>query len=45
MDRVRLSAELCATYWLFMLFVWVVLLSLLAGWAGEFLDFCAQLLS
>jgi hypothetical protein len=25
--------------------VWVVLLSLLAGWAGEFLDFCAQLLS
>jgi cytochrome c oxidase subunit 3 len=45
MDRVRFSVELCATYWLFMLFVWVVLLSLLAGWAGDFLDFCAQLLS
>lgn len=42
-DPVRLNVELCATYWLFMLFVWVVLLSLLAGWASGFVDFCMQL--
>lgn len=42
-DAVRLNIELCATYWLFMLFVWVVLFSLLAGWAGSFIDFCMQL--
>jgi cytochrome c oxidase subunit III len=42
---VRLNVELCATYWLFMLFVWVVLFSLIAGWAGRFVDFCMELLS
>lgn len=44
-EPVRFSIELCATYWLFMLFVWVVLLSLLAGWAGDFIELCGQLLS
>ncbi|HEV2514427.1 MAG TPA: cytochrome c oxidase subunit 3 [Devosia sp.] len=44
-DSVRLNVELCATYWLFMLFVWMVLLSLLAGWASDFVAFCQQLLS
>lgn len=43
--EVRLNVELCATYWLFMLFVWMVLFTLLAGWAGEFVAFCRQLLS
>lgn len=43
--RVRLNVELCATYWLFMLFVWMVLFSLLAGWASDFVEFCRQLLS
>jgi cytochrome c oxidase subunit 3 len=43
-ERVRLGTELCATYWLFMLFVWMVLFSLLAGWAGQFLAFCQQML-
>ena len=42
---VRLNVELCATYWLFMLFVWVVLFSLLAGWASDFIDFCIDLVS
>lgn len=41
----RLNVELCATYWLFMLFVWMVLFSLLAGWASDFVAFCQQLLS
>ena len=32
---VRLNVELCAIYWLFMLFVWMVLFSLLAGWGSD----------
>lgn len=44
-DRLGLSIELSATYWLFMLLVWVVLFSLLAGWAGEFIELCRQLLT
>ena len=28
-DRVRLSVELCAIYWHFLLFVWLVLFALL----------------
>lgn len=37
-DRLRLGVELCATYWLFMLMVWLVLFGLLAGWAGEVIE-------
>jgi cytochrome c oxidase subunit 3 len=44
-ESVRLNVELCATYWLFMLLVWMVLFSLLAGWASDFVAFCQQLLS
>lgn len=42
---VRLNVELCSTYWLFMLVVWVALFALLAGWASDFVDFCLALLS
>jgi cytochrome c oxidase subunit 3 len=45
MAQVRLSVELCATYWHFLLLVWVVLLGLLTGWADDFVDICRQLLS
>lgn len=45
LESVQLNVELCATYWLFMLFVWMVLFSLLAGWASDFIAFCQQLLS
>jgi cytochrome c oxidase subunit 3 len=44
-ERLRLSVELCATYWHFLLIVWLVFLSILTGWAGEFLDICRQLLT
>lgn len=44
-EAVRLGVELSATYWLFMLFVWMVLFSLLAGWASDFIAFCQELLS
>jgi len=43
--RLQLSVSLCATYWHFMLFVWLVLLSVLAGWAGNVIDLCRQILS
>jgi cytochrome c oxidase subunit 3 len=45
MAQVRLSVELCATYWHFLLLVWLVLLGLLTGWADDFVDICRQLLS
>lgn len=44
-ERLRLSVELCATYWHFLLFVWLVLLSILTGWAGNVIDICRQLLT
>jgi cytochrome c oxidase subunit III len=45
MTRVRLSVELCAIYWHFLLLVWLVLLGLLTGWTDDFVDICRQLLS
>src|SRR3546814_18215446 len=41
----RLSVELCATYWHFLLLVWLVLFALLAGWADDFLALCRSLTS
>ena len=32
--QLRLSVELCAVYWHFLLVVWLILFTLLAGWAG-----------
>jgi cytochrome c oxidase subunit 3 len=43
--QVRLSVELCAIYWHFLLLVWLVLLGLLTGWTENFVDICRQLLS
>jgi cytochrome c oxidase subunit 3 len=45
MAQVRLSVELCAIYWHFLLLVWLVLLGLLTGWTDNFVDICRQLLS
>jgi cytochrome c oxidase subunit 3 len=42
---VRLSVELCAIYWHFLLLVWLVVLGLLTGWTDNFVDICRQLLS
>ncbi|MFL5187704.1 MAG: cytochrome c oxidase subunit 3 [Microvirga sp.] len=44
-EPLRLSVELCATYWHFLLLVWLVFLSVLTGWAGELVDICRQLLT
>lgn len=45
MTTVRLSVELCAIYWHFLLLVWLVLLGLLTGWTDNFIDICRQLLT
>lgn len=42
---IRLSVELCATYWHFMLVVWLILFALFAGWANSFVDLCRQLVT
>lgn len=41
----RLGVELCASYWHFMLVVWLILLALFAGWARDFIEICGQFLS
>ncbi len=43
-SKVRLGIELCAIYWHFLLFVWLVLFALLTGWAGDVLAMCRQVL-
>jgi len=43
--RLRLGVELCATYWHFMLVVWLLLFALFTGWANDFVDLCRQLVS
>jgi cytochrome c oxidase subunit III len=43
--QVRLSVELCAIYWHFLLLVWLVLLGLLTGWTDGLVDMCRQLLT
>jgi cytochrome c oxidase subunit 3 len=45
MTQVRLSVELCAIYWHFLLLVWLVLLGLLTGWTDDFVDICRRLLN
>lgn len=41
----RLSVELCATYWHFLLLIWLILLAVLTGWPIAFFNICRQLLS
>lgn len=45
MVEMRLSVELCAIYWHFLLLVWLVLLGLLTGWTDNFVAICRQLLT
>lgn len=41
--RMRLSVELCATYWHFLLAIWLVLLAVLTGSVGDFVAICGRL--
>jgi cytochrome c oxidase subunit 3 len=44
-ERARLSVEMCATYWHFLLIVWLVLFGLLSGRADDLGRICGQLIS
>jgi cytochrome c oxidase subunit 3 len=44
-DELRLSVALCATYWHFLLLVWLVLFSFLMHWASDFVSFCRAALT
>ena len=44
-EQLRLGVELCAMYWHFLLFIWLGLFVLLAGWAASFVEVCRQLLT
>ncbi len=41
----RLSVELCAMYWHFLLLIWLILLAVLTGWPIAFFNVCRQLIS
>jgi cytochrome c oxidase subunit 3 len=43
--RLRLGVELCATYWHFLLGVWVAALAVMLGWARSLIEICGALLS
>ena len=44
-NQVRLSVQLCAVYWHFLLALWFVLFTLLTPWVGDFAVICRQLLT
>ena len=43
-ERLILRSELCATYWHFLLLIWLVIVVVLIGWADSFIAFCGQFL-
>jgi cytochrome c oxidase subunit 3 len=45
MREASLSVELCATYWHFLLIVWIALLFLLTGWGSDLIAICRQVLT
>jgi cytochrome c oxidase subunit 3 len=44
-QQLRLSVELCATYWHTLLIIWIAVVVLLLGWASELLDICRAIIS
>ena len=42
---IRRSVGLCAAYWHFLLFIWLVVMALLMGWADDFIELCGRLFS
>jgi cytochrome c oxidase subunit 3 len=43
--ELRSSLALCATYWHFLLALWLVLFAVLTGYAGDFVKICSTVLS
>jgi len=44
-DAVRRSIGLCAAYWHFLLLIWLVVMTLLMGWADDVIKLCGRLFS
>ncbi|MBN8956458.1 MAG: cytochrome c oxidase subunit 3 [Rhizobiales bacterium] len=44
-QQMRLSVRLCATYWHFLLALWLILFSALTPWVGDFAAICRTLLT
>jgi cytochrome c oxidase subunit 3 len=44
-EPVRLGVELCAIYWHFLLLIWLIVFSLVMGWADDFADICRALIT
>jgi cytochrome c oxidase subunit III len=44
-SELTLGVDLCATYWHFLLLAWLILFSVLTGWAGDFVVMCRRLLT
>jgi cytochrome c oxidase subunit III len=42
-DAIRRSVGLCAAYWHFLLLIWLVVMTLLMGWADDFIELCGRL--
>lgn len=45
LEQLPTSIGLCATYWHFLLIVWLILFAMLTGYAGNFFDICRTVLS
>jgi cytochrome c oxidase subunit 3 len=45
LPKLRVSVELCVTYWHFLLVVWLILLGLMTGSADDFISICRQAFS
>jgi cytochrome c oxidase subunit III len=43
--QLRLSVELCAIYWHFLLLVWLIVFSFVMGWADSFAAICHSLIT
>jgi cytochrome c oxidase subunit 3 len=43
--QLRLSVELCAIYWHFLLLIWLVVFALIMGWADDLVSICRALVS
>jgi cytochrome c oxidase subunit 3 len=44
-DAIRRSVGLCAAYWHFLLLIWLVVMTLLMGWADDVIELCGRLFS
>ena len=44
-DAIRRSVGLCAAYWHFLLLIWLIVMTLLMGWADDFIELCGRLFS